>query len=220
MRVLVAAITDNKSEGSLGFTVSLLRFQVAIATKDVKVDVHYFPTHDQALNAFADLSEYDTGFFVSTSITFDSGFLFDAIESQHPFVVGIYPLPGIQWDKVKESGGVNPKKAGTKFNVTLPSSAASSSLPHQYVPITSAHLSAFVIRRVVVDSIKMNHPDIAHASGILFHAAGVHDGKYEDADTRFLRLWSGDVRADTKIPCGNFGSVDFIGCIGARPVIR
>ena len=217
MRLLVAAITDDKSEGSLGFAVSMLRFQVAIVTKDIQVDVHYFPTLDQALNAFSDHDEYDLGFFASTSITFDSAFVFEAIESKHPFVTGIYPLPGIQWDKVQDSMGDNPKRSGTKFNVTL---SSPSPQQQQYALVTSADLGAFVIRRVVIDTIKKNHPELAHASGCLFYASGVHDGKYEDAHSRFLRLWAGAVHADTKIPCGNFGSVDFIGCIGARPVIR
>ena len=220
-RLLLAAITSGSSMGSLGFTVSLLKFQIAIVSLDIQVDVNFFDSVDRAMNVFA-TSGHDYACFVSSALAFEPSFILDAISSRDQnLVLGVYPLPGIEWEKVKASGGLNPKLAGTRFNMARTSECVVGggySRDGNIADLVSMH--AFVCSRRVVDTVMVQHPDIAHADGYLFFADAVYNGVHESPEHRFLRLWGGPAVADMKNVCGNFGSMDFIGSISKRTFIR
>lgn len=220
-RLLLAVITDKRPEASLGFAVSLLKFQVAIAHTTLHTDLHHFDTVDDALNAFA-TSEHTHLFVVGSTIAFDAELVLRALEAGHPFVAGLYPLPGYDWERVKQAAASAPdahadadrlRLLATTHNLEVSDDAA------EYGAVCGVReLGVFVISRDVVDALTASAP--RHESGWLLFAPGVHEGTYESAERRLLRMWNGPVKADLARLCGSFGAVEFAGTISARTVVR
>lgn len=211
-RLLFCILTEGRPDASLGFCVAMLKYQVAICSTDLMVDLLHFKDLDEALNAFA-ASPHEHGFFVNGSVSFDPELPIKALKSQHDAVVGCYPLPGLDWAAVKAGKpGEDPKTLATTHNVEVEEDA-------EYATVTRLrHLGALYLSKKALGRIAESAP--RHATGWLFFAPGIFDGQLETAERRFMRMLGAPPKADMTRLCGYFGPQEFAGSIAYRTQVR
>jgi hypothetical protein len=217
----ICVVTKDRHEVSLMCAVALLRLQTMLMTSEdpVRADMHFVPTLDDALNRLHSAPEAVGALVVEGTMGFDPALALDAMRSGLPVVVGVYPLPLVDWNRVKtQPKGEAPQHWGNIYNVR-PSGPETAK---GYVPVSEATLGVAWITSDAVRSIATRHPEIFtadRASGA-FARAGVYDGVRQDEHQRFLSLWAGPVYADAAKSCTSSGPAEFGGCVGARAVLR
>ena len=122
-RVLVAAVhADGRNESSLGFVASMLRLQIELlkVATPIQVEVVFFGSADAALTA---AKGYDVVCVLDTFVGFPPTLITRALASGHDIVVGVVPLPGLDWERVakiaRAGDDAEPlSTAGVRYNVT------------------------------------------------------------------------------------------------------
>lgn len=201
MRVLLAIVTTPAAGCSLGFAVSMLRLQMAlVAAPNMQAVVHVSPSIRDAISVAVDDGKFDAVVAVAANVGFSTTFVLRGLVAPSPFVVGIHPLPAIDWDRVVARAADDKEHTrfkGNAYNIdpalVKPSSAAG------YLEVPSAGLGAVVLKREAFEA-------LAEASC--------------SADDDLCGAWGRGVLADMDNQCTIMGPMDFTGCVGFRTVLR
>jgi len=218
--VMLCIVTNGRHEASLGCAVSLLRLQTALMTNPerIRADMHFVPTLDDALNLLHRDAEAKSACIVDCTVGFDADFLFRARRSGLPLVLGVHPLPLVDWERVKrQPADESPQFWGNVYNVK-PTGAARDG----YAKVTASKVGLVWVTKDAVARIAREHPELASADGtyVQFAVPGLQDGVRVDGDERFLKLYGDELWADIERPAASSGPLEFGGCVGARDVLR
>lgn len=202
MRVLLAIVTPDKHLGTctIGFSTSMLRLQQALqqAPQEVDVQVELAASLHEAITLAHDDARYDAVVALNSRLGFPPSFVLRALVSPWPFVAGVYPLPRIDWERVvaKTPSTEDPKCRGNVYNID-----AQAAKPKQdgYWVVPRAGLDAVVLKREALEALA---------------------GSHRQSEDELCATWGKDVWVDMENPCHNFGPVEFMGCVGARAVLR
>jgi hypothetical protein len=219
--VLVCVVTAQRNDLSLICAMSLLRMQNALMTlgEPVRADVHFVATFDDAVNALRATEGAAGALIVEGNVGFDAQFALRAMGSGLPFVVGAYPLPAIDWERVKTQPKAEPAEHwGHVYNIRPTGRTG----PRGYIEVADAALGVCYLAADVPTSIAARHPEVLSADGATgsFAQAGVYDGKRLGAHQRLIALWGGSVWADVDAPVSSSGPTEFGGCVGSRSYLR
>ena len=208
MKVLLAIVNTPGSgaTSSLGFAVSMLRLQTVMqgSPTPLQAVLEVVPSLRAAVDLVAGDASFQTLVAISSHLAFSSTFVLRALASGKPFVAGVYPLPVLDWDRVKSKSesSERPEFRGNVYNVDA-ANAKSVGGGYMEVPAAGVEPGAVVLAREAVDAV----------------AAKVKAGEcVADADVPVA--WGGPVFVDVDQQCANFGPVEFFGCVGARTVLR
>jgi hypothetical protein len=234
---LVAAITNGRTESTLTFCSMLLKLQGATGASSphAKFIINYFVNVNDAFAYFLKDPSLDVIVCIDTWKACDPRFILDPPPEDMPFVVGVYPLPGvIDWDRVKttfatQHASTEPSQyVGNRYSAVLRDGCQQSE-GKRYVPVQSTELGVFAMRRCVLDEIVATHGRSVLGSdgnGVCIAS----DGMWNDPDEgkvvvlpwnkRVCALWGKDVYADLDATCTSFGPVGYTGCVGLRKTLR
>lgn len=220
--IVICIVVDSRKEVSLMCSISLLRLQQDIMTQGlpVRTDIHFVATLDEALNVLHSAADAKGMFVVRGTMGFESAFVLSALASELPLVVATYPLPTVDWERVKTQPATeSAKNWGNTYSVK---GLGGTMRPGGYVQASEAHLGAAWVAKSVVTDLVARTPSVVTKQGdrASFAAAGVYDGQYLTEDQRFLSLYGGEVWADIQRPATSSGPTEFAGCVGARAVLR
>lgn len=223
--VLLCIVTNNRHDVSLMCAVSMLRLQTRLISHPTPLaaDIHFVSTFDDALNVLLYHPKAVGMLVVEGCMGMPAEFLTTAMASSDPVVVGTYPLPVIDWDRVTRrgsGGGDEPMEhSGNVYNVTpIPGATLREDGYVQVGP--DAKLGVAWIRKSVVEDIVRRHPEVLGTETASLGCPGVYGGVRMDAHRRFLSLWGGAVVADTRHGMTSSGPTEFGGCVGTRAVLR
>lgn len=220
MSILLCIVTNGRPEASLVCAISMLRLQTMLMTAPERIaaDMHFVPTIDDAMNLLHQHPTARGAAVMDSSLGFDPEFPTRAMRSGLPVVVASYPLPEIDWERVKRQPKNEESRFwGNKYSVT-PSGRIG---PNGYAHVTDAKLGIAWVAKEVVTGIVERNPGIVALDGSAdFALTGVHAGKRHDGHRRFLELFGGDVWADLEHPGSSTGPIEFGGCVGMRHILR
>lgn len=204
MRVLLAVVTSDSC--SIGFAVSMMRLQTAIqSAPNVHATLELVPSLHAAIQLAAappapGTEPFDTVVAVTSHLSFPASFVLRALAAAPAFITGIYPLPWLDWERVRskarDTTGEDLAFRGNVYNVDA---AAARHAGNGYLAVPCAKLGAAVLKREAIDALK----DVAVLT-----------------DEALCEAWGKDIYADIDHQCSNFGAVEFTGCVGHRTVIR
>lgn len=225
----VCVVANARNEISLITAMSLLRLQIRMMTeRNYAVGIHFVRTFDDALNVVYSDPELYGGVVVDGTLGFSADFVLASERSGLPLVAGVYPLPTVDWERVKAVGtgdkaGATPEPPsfwGNAYNVSpLPGSS-----PHsEYIRVdpNTATLGLVWVRRSDLDQIVRSHPEVRAAGGaVSFATPGTYDGVRLNEYQRFLQLYGYVLFADIARQASSTGPTEFGGCVGYRSVLR
>lgn len=197
MRVLLVAITDGQC--SLEFAVSMLQLQVATrSTPQVELHVGIASSLRDALDAVAKApGEIDALVALQSDITFPASFVLQGLAAPSPFVVGVFPLPTIDWDRVVSKAGSRAEELRFAGNVYNVDASLGKPAANGYMEVPRAKLGAVVLRGPALKA-------LAESAAC--------------TDEALCAAWGKGVHADLNNPCALTGPCAFSGCVGARAV--
>lgn len=202
MRVLLAILSDGGVTGSctLGFAVGLMRLQAALlSSKGVQAVVELLPSV-KAAAAQAREGGYDAAVALATDVAFPPSFVTRALEVDAPFVAGVYPLPRLDWGRVKARA--DDEREATRFKGNTYNVDAASARPtvHTgYLAVRSAGLSAVVLKKEAIEALA---------------------GCPESSDAALCEAWGRDILVDLEHQCATMGPLEFMGCVGLRATTK
>lgn len=228
----VGLVCPPTGEVTINCATSLLLVQQAAArrahTADrVQLEVTISDSVNAAINGMMQIPEVDTIVLIDATVGFPPEFLFDALDSNLDVVVGVHPLPRIDWEGVKAAVAANAVPAadlhlaGLSYNVRL----LPASPPPRYAPIDPADLDAdvfglLVVRRAVLETMRAAFPEHAYNDGAEFMYAceDVVRGVRRSPSARFVGMLgaAAAVHADTERQATKSGTAEFAGCVGMR----
>lgn len=217
--MVLCVITNGRPDATLSCAVSLLRVQNALMTgqQKIRADMHFVQGFDDALQTLRAHPTAQGMLVVDTSMGFNAEFPLRAMASGLPVVVASYPLPGVDWERVKRQ----PENEDPQFWGNVYSCKPSGRFgPSGYAHVTEARLGVAWISKQVVSDIAARHPELVAEDGVMFATEGVYGGTRRTGDQRFLDLYGGDVWADLERPSVSTGPMEFAGCVGVRSVLR
>lgn len=217
MKILVAGITGDRLDVSTQFAMSLLRLQMDVAPRqDLQLTVTFLNSLNDALNTALD-SEADVLVAADARVSFPGSFVLGA-EDAPDVVVGVHPLPAVDWDRVKKAaeGGQEPlESSGFAYNV----------VPHEnspckrYMRIGDGTTRVLRIKKKAILELALLAETPTTGSKI-FVRDGVIDGQFVPRDRWLLKTYKKAVFADVESPCGYAGVAEFAGCVGQRQQLR
>lgn len=200
MQVLLAVVTNDSC--SLGFAVSMLRLQVALATApDVQVTIELVSSLAEAVELANTHTKFDALVAIRSTIGFPAAFVMRGLVTG-PFVAGVYPLPRLDWDRVvakKDDASEDMRFKGNVYNIDPAAAKRVAAQLAGYMSAPSAELGAVVLHREALRALA---------------------DKPLGTDDDVCRAWGKDVLVDLDAQCSNFGPVEFTGCVGLRTVLR
>jgi hypothetical protein len=104
---------------------------------------------------------------------------------------------------------------GIKYNYD-PSLAESSGKFLKISPDADVQFKIFKITRAALTSMI----ERTETGDVVVYTEGIHDGKKESPDQRFMRLWGDVVYADITQKTKNVGPFDFAGIVGNQKQLR
>lgn len=223
--LIICVVTGTRAEVSLMAAISMLRLQIRLMASQtpIRADMHFVPDINAALHtvyATEDADEQAGALVVDGSMGFDTDFVLRALDAPDvPLLLGVYPLPTIDWDRVRTCpAGEDPQNWGNVYNVQ-PLSAPDA---RGYVVVDrTSHLGMLWLRAGVLRDIAARHPEVVGGEGdCAFACAGKYDGLTVSAHRRFLDLYGGRILADPRAGASSSGATEFGGCVGARNVLR
>ena len=205
MRVLLAVVTSDSC--SIGFAVSMMRLQTAIqSAPNVHAVLELVPTLHDAIQVAAappgdaDTEPFDAVVAISSHLSFPASFVLRGLSAAPAFIAGIYPLPWLDWERVKSkahsTSGEDLAFRGNVYNIDP---AAAKHVGAGYLVVPSAKLGAVVLKREAIEGLK---------------------GAAVTTDEALCQTWGKDIYADIDHQCANFGPLEFTGCVGHRTVLR
>jgi len=198
-KVRIVALMDERKDACLTFATALLRLQMGLLRLDVQAVIEFSADERAVLENFAARSDDDQLIVLDTMIGFSPEMVIRMIESDDraAVVVGVYPLPQIDWDAIRSGGGDDEtalQNMGLTFNVRL----ADGSPP-------------------------TDDDGYAEVAEILVPPRAYRISRREIAG-RTAWSWNepraSPIVADVKHQCSSFGPLDYVGCVGLRTVIR
>lgn len=194
------ALMDERKDACLTFTTALLRLQMSLLRIDVQAVIEFSADERAVLENFAARSDDDQLIVLDTMIGFSPEMVIRMIENDDraTVVVGVYPLPQIDWDaiheKIQKCSEVDEaalQNMGLTFNVRL--AAGSQAADDGYAEVAEVRVPPRVYR--------ISRRELAG---------------------RTAWSWNDPSRivADVKHQCSSFGPLDYVGCVGLRSVIR
>ena len=221
--VLLAVVTDGRAEMNLQCCVSILHLQVELMTaKSDSFGAELMFARD--LNDVLDRLHRDKrlvgAFVIRHNASIPGAFALKAFRSKERIVVSPTPLPMVDWERVKAhvlDAAEDTRYSGNVYNVKL------EGLPRSdgYARVSSMLVAdGMFVRRDVVDGIAERNPDITTAEKSAFALDGVYGGKYATGTQRFVDLHGDKVWADVENQGGASGPIEYVGCVGARKVLR
>lgn len=230
---LLCVVTNGRPEVSLVCSVSLLRFQTTLMTapERLRADMHVVDTFDDAMNALHASKDAMGALVIDGSMGFDAQFGMNAMRSGENIVVGTYPLPAVDWERVKArpTPAEDPKNWGHVYSATLADGGKKDQRTgYAVVKGTQTSLGLAWVKKTLVDSIATCNPHILTSDKTrgAFALGGVYGGLKLDGTQRFLSLATTGslagtcVYADIDHPATSTGPMEFGGCVGARSVLR
>lgn len=230
---LLCVVTNGRPEVSLVCSVSLLRFQTTLMTapERLRADMHVVDSFDDAMNALHASPDALGALVIDGSMGFDAEFGLRALRSGKNIVVGSYPLPGVDWQRVKErpTPQEDPKFWGHVYSATLADGGKrDQESGYAAVKGTQTSLGLAWVSKSLLTDIATSNPQILTSDKTqgAFAVKGVYAGTRLDANQRFLSLaTSGSLQgvcvwADLDHPAISTGPMEFGGCVGARSVLR
>lgn len=202
MRVLLAVVADGPTgSSSVGFAVSMLRLQTALlASKGIDAVVKIQPSIKAAAREARD--GYDALVAVSPLVEFPAAFVMRALATPAPFVAGVYPLPRVNWDRVKARASDATEATRFKGNVyNVDAASARPAAEAGYLAVRSAGLGAAVLK--------------GEAIGALAACEAA-----APTDEELCAAWGRDILVDLYNQCATTGPLEFSGCVGLRAVLR
>ena len=207
-KVLLAAVTRGRTECSIQFVTGVLRLQRDAAMLGAAVEVNFQPSVAAAVRAFRDGRDFDVAVVIDTWIGFPQDFVTRAVRELaaggKDLIVGVYPMPHIDWDRVRAAGEAAggtrepPEHWGNRYNVDVDGArVCRNDYLRLAAPVTDAKI--FAMSRRVLEAAGDDDDDVVRAW---------HDGGGRD------------VYADLQAPCSNFGACEFAGCVGRRGVLQ
>jgi hypothetical protein len=122
--VLIAAVADRfRNDSCLMFAISMLKLQALLArVPGIKVTIVFVHSEAEVHAAFKQ-SPFDDLIVLHTMHGFDPEMVFKMIATDKDCVIGIYPLPGINFEAIKEKTGrgsdEETKYQGLVYNCTV-----------------------------------------------------------------------------------------------------
>lgn len=197
-KLLVCAISDPmRNDSCLMFAISMLKLQGLMArVQGLTVNIAFAHDEDKVLDAFKK-SEYDYLVILHTMFGFDCEMVLKMVTSDKDFVIGIYPIPGINFEQVKakvEAGSKEDiKHQGLTYNCTVEGLDFKS----KYAQVGSIKdMKVYMITKKVVEDMET----VTRAA--------------------LLTNWASPVYGDAEHQCTSFGPHDFVGCVGLRRHLR
>lgn len=219
-KLIVCVVTNGRADVSLTTAISMLKMQsTMVSTPDppFRAEISFVNTLDDALNVGWKTDDADAVFAVEHTIGFDPDFVVEALACEFPVVAGAYPLPVVDWERVK----TQPANEMPPFWGNVYSVKPKDSLCKGYAQCDKAELGMVMIKRAALQAIADAHPDIIDSEGnASFAAAGVYGGTRMSASERFHHLHGEPVWTDIRRGGTSTGPTEFGGCVGARTVLR
>jgi len=226
-KIQFACVSDHKNQSSSNFAVSMLRLQqMLIQRNDISCMIYFENDINEILNNF-NKSEANQLLVIDTMMGFDVNFVIKAIEdNEHDFIVGIYPLTIISWDNIKNkmlAGGSKEhiRHMGNEYNVDT-QNIKNVDYKKKLLTLTNIeHLKIFRITQNVLHTIIDKYgSEISYGNQYHFYCEIVNNNKKYSKDANFVRMYGEDIYADYESSNGNFGSMNFEGCVSLRETIR
>ena len=221
--VLLAVVTDGRAEMNLQCCVSILHLQIELMT--AKSDSFGAElTFVRDLNDVLDRLHRDKrlvgAFVIRHNASIPGAFALKAFQSKERIVVSPTPLPVVDWERVKAhvlDAAEDTRFSGNVYNVKLEGLPR----PDGYARVASMIVAdGMFVRRDAVDAIAERNPDVVAEDKSAFALDGVYGGKYMTGTQRFLDLYGDKVWADVENQGGASGPIEYVGCVGARKVLR
>jgi hypothetical protein len=215
---VVLAIVTKTEDVSLACTTSLLRLQQQAARReDIVLDVHIVPELNDALN----LVSGDYVIAIDAQCGFTPEFVFGVVESEHSAVAGVYPLPKVDWARVKKVLHSDSSKeplnhAGNVYNLT-----PAVSTMRRYVPVTKVEeLRVLALKSSLIKDLMGPSTSYAGNTKHLLCHDSVYDDAFHNCYQTFFRKISQLLVADVEAPCMMSAPAQFAGCVGMRASVR
>lgn len=223
-RVIIAIITEGRGDMTLQTCVSILNLQMTLMTSPggFQADMRFYKSNNEALTALYKEKGFQALYIINFSTGVPGDFATKAWNSDKEVVVGIHPLPAIDWERVKANianTAESLQNTGVVYNLSL------GGIPDEngYAKVKSIKTSEvmFVKREVVEEIVKANptvvSKDGQHAS---FALEGVYDGVYMSETERFVKLYGKTIFGDTARSVNKCAPCEYIGVVGNRSQIR
>jgi hypothetical protein len=219
-KLSIALVSHGRPDAMLPLAVSMLNLQTKLVSTDIQTDLHIVNTFDEALGAARARGSHLLA--VDTNVGFDPEFVTRALESPHQIVSAVYPVPGVNWDRVKAAapGSKEPINCrGNAYNA-VPAPSAALVVVDGYVEAAAPLLGCVLVKAGVVAEIIKRHPEAGHADGTSLARETVVDGKLLAAHETFARLWGKPVHIDVDHPATLTAPMSYAGSVGARHFLR
>jgi hypothetical protein len=104
-RVIIAIITEGRGDMTLQTCVSILNLQMALMTSPngFQADMRFYKTNNEALTALYAEKDFKAVYVINFSTSVPGDFSLKALNSDKDIVIGIHPMPTIDWDRVREN---------------------------------------------------------------------------------------------------------------------
>jgi len=223
-RVIIAVITEGRGDMALQACVSILNLQMSLMTSPngFQADLRFYKSNNEALSALYAEKGFKAVYIINFSTGVPGDFALKAFNSDKDVVVGIHPMPTIDWDRVKENianTAESLQNTGAVYNLSL------GGIPDEngYAKIKSIKAAdVMFVKREALDAIVKANPTVVtkdekHSSLFL---DGVYDGVYLTGVERFVKLYGKTMFGDTKRTVNKCGPQEYIGIVGNRSQVR
>lgn len=223
-RVIIAIITEGRGDMALQACVSILNLQINLMTSpnEFQADLRFYKTNNEALSALYADKDFKAVYIVNFSTGVPGDFALKAWNSDKDIVVGIHPLPTIDWNRVKENianTAESLQNTGAVYNLSL------GGIPDEdgYAKIKNIKAAdVMFVKREALDAIVKTNPTVVtkdekHSSLFL---DGVYDGVYLTGIERFVKLYGKTMFGDTARTVNKCGPQEYIGIVGNRSQVR
>lgn len=223
-RVIIAIITEGRGDMTLQTCVSILNLQMALMTSPngFQADMRFYKTNNEALTALYNEKDFKAVYVINFSTSVPGDFSLKALNSDKDIVIGIHPMPTIDWDRVKENIANTTESlenTGVVYNLSL------AGIPDEngYARIKNVKCAdVMFVKREALDAIIKENPTVVSTDGkhTSLFLDGVYDGVYLSGIERFSKLYGKIMYGDTKRTVNKLGPQDYVGIVGNRTQIR
>ena len=223
-RVIIAIITEGRGDMALQACVSILNLQMCLMTSSngFQADLRFYNTNNEALTALYIEKDFKALYIVNFSTGVPGDFALKALNSDKDVVVGIHPMPTIDWDRVKENianTAESLQNTGVVYNLSL------GGVPDEngYARIKNIkEAGVMFVKREALDTIVKNNPTVVTKDGkhTSLFLDGVYDGVYLTGVERFGKLYNKTMFGDTARSVNKCGPCEYIGIVGNRTQVR
>lgn len=223
-------ITGERHEASIGFAISLLRLQMEFTKlQHHQLYVTFAADINQAVNGYVETKATGPMVCVDTRCGFSTDFVTAALDPDTPdFVVGVYPLPMIDWERVQtrldSTESTEPVEfSGNVYNVDLDPSKGFHKKRYMRAKIKPVNGTLGVFRltaKKVQDIIAKAEKSNKKAYVVFREGLDDQFKEWLTKENFFVKLADNEVYADLESNINNTGVCEFAGCVGQRTQLR